>query len=81
MDFTNGIAVKYTQYILLGALCIFSSFFMVGELAIMAGVKCKLWRLDVRDIIAALVTIGLILMRILVGNTWYVNDILGKINC
>jgi hypothetical protein len=47
----------------------------------MAGVKCKLWRLDVRDIIAALVTIGLILMRILVGNTWYVNDILGKINC
>jgi hypothetical protein len=80
MDFTNGNGVKYTQYVLLGALCIFSSFFMVGEFAIRVGVKCKLLRLHVRDLIAAVVTIGFILLRVLLGNTWYINDILGTNN-
>jgi hypothetical protein len=77
MDFTNDNGVKYTQYVLVGRLCIFSSLFMIGELAMKVDVKCKLWRLHVHNIISVVITIGFIVLRVLMGNTWYIIDILG----
>lgn len=76
LDFTNGRAIKYTQYILAGGLSVVSVFFLAGEFAYSAGLKHKVCKINVRDIFGLLVVGGFVVWRVESGNTWYINDLL-----
>jgi hypothetical protein len=81
LDFTDGDAIKYTQYVLVGGMSITSAFFMVGELTTAVGIKVKVWKANVGDILGLIITTGLVLWRIESGNTWYINNIFGNVCC
>lgn len=81
LDFTDGDAIKYTQYVLVGGMSITSAFFMVGELTTAVGIKVKVWKVNVGDILGLIITTGLVLWRIESGNTWYINNIFGNVCC
>lgn len=80
LDMTQGVAVKYIQYVVIGLVSMASAYFMIVELLSGLGMTGKVGRIKVKMIIAFFMMLLVGFLRVILGNTWYLNDLFGNTN-
>ena len=68
---------KIFQTVVTGLLSLFCSYYYIEEIIAACKIRYKIGRVEIRDIIAVMMAVGLIVMWIYSDNNWVFNDLLG----
>lgn len=65
--------------VFVGIIGLFCSYYYIEEMIAACGLRYRIKKVYVRDVIAVLAAAGIISLWIYLGNNWIMNDIIGKL--